>query len=55
MVRGEIRRTYMANGGGEGFLGFPTSDEFSSNGAPRQNYVGGYITWNGSGFQAYRY
>ncbi|HYO64734.1 MAG TPA: CHAP domain-containing protein [Archangium sp.] len=55
MVRGGIRDAYMVNGGGEGWLGFPTSDEFSANGAPRQNYVGGYITWNGSAFQAYRY
>ncbi|HYO70056.1 MAG TPA: peptidoglycan DD-metalloendopeptidase family protein [Archangium sp.] len=56
MVRGGIWSSYVYQlGGAEGWLGYPTSDEFTSNGAPRQNFESGYITWNGSGFAGYRY
>ena len=54
VVHGEIWRTYRQMGGPASWLGVPTSDEFvNGQGYPQSNFTGGYITFNGSSWQAY--
>lgn len=54
-THGWIKDTYVQMGGSESWLGFPTSDEFiASTGHPRSNFEGGYITWDGTRFSAFR-
>jgi hypothetical protein len=56
MVRGGIWSAYVYQlGGAGGWLGYPIGEEFSASTGPRQNFEGGYITWNGSAFVGYRY
>jgi len=43
---GGIRNAYVAAGGAPGSLGFPTTDEYDSNGGKRQDFEGGSIIWN---------
>lgn len=47
-VKGKIRERWLAEGGIESFLGYPTSDEFDTSVGKRSNFQGGYITWNRS-------
>ena len=56
MVRGGIRGVYLSGGGALGVLGYPVGEEFASSTGPRQNFEGGYITWDASvsGFRSYR-
>jgi hypothetical protein len=44
MVRGAIRETYLANGGAEGWLGYPIEDEHTVDGVPFQRFQHGLIT-----------
>ncbi|MGZ3416798.1 MAG: glycosyl hydrolase [Polyangiales bacterium] len=53
MVRGAIRDVYLANGGGEGFLGYPIEDEHTDGGVPLQRFQHGYITHDGTEFKAF--
>lgn len=44
--RGGIRNAWIATGGVNGRLGYPTSNEYAAgNGVTAQNYQGGKITW----------
>ena len=55
-IHGAIYDTYVGMGGSASWLGFPTSDEFISNGYARSNFEAGYITTsNGSTYQAVPY
>lgn len=45
-VRGDVLRKYVQLGGANGFLGFPTTDEYSWNGQSREDFEGGSIIWN---------
>ena len=47
-VTGGIRTRWRALGAERSYLGFPKTDEFSTATGSRQNYQGGYITWNRS-------
>jgi hypothetical protein len=56
MVRGGIWTASVHQLGGAGsFLGYSVGEEFAGPTGPRQNFEGGYIAWNGSGFSALRY
>ena len=46
MVRGAIRDTYLAAGGGPGPLGYPADEEHAAPSGPFQSFRGGYITWS---------
>lgn len=55
-VHGEIRNTYVALGGSASWLGFPVSNEYTSNGRARSDFEGGYITTlDGANYQAFPY
>jgi uncharacterized protein with LGFP repeats len=45
-VTGGIRTRWRALGAERSYLGFPSSDEFSTSTGTRQNYQRGYIAWN---------
>src|SRR5690606_25681579 len=45
-VFGAIRARWASLGWEGGWLGFPTSDEYSIIGGRRSDFQGGYITWN---------
>jgi uncharacterized protein with LGFP repeats len=47
-VTGGIRLRWRALGAERSYLGFPSTDEFSTSTGTRQNYQRGYITWNRS-------
>lgn len=47
-LRGAILRKYLDLGAINGYLGYPTSDEYAWNGEQRQDYQGGTIIWNPS-------
>lgn len=56
MVHSAIKTKYVSLGGSASSLGFPTSNEFISNGRPRSNFEGGYITTlDGVTYQAFSY
>jgi hypothetical protein len=44
--KGGIRAAWVKTGATNGKLGYPKTDEYSISGGVRQNYQGGYITWN---------
>ncbi|MEG4518666.1 PA14 domain-containing protein, partial [Microcoleus sp. AT9b-C5] len=47
-VSGKIWEAYRnTDNGAPGWLGYPTSDPFQEGGVTRQNFEGGYITFNG--------
>lgn len=48
IVWGDIREAWEANGGAEGELGFPTSDEETTPEGKKSEFEGGTITWNSS-------
>ncbi len=48
IVWGDIREAWEANGGAEGELGFPTSDEQDAPEGKMSEFEGGTITWNSS-------
>ncbi|MEV6278069.1 esterase [Nocardia sp. NPDC051832] len=45
IVWGEIRKAWEANGGANGKLGYPTSDEKDITGGKESTFTGGTITW----------
>ncbi len=45
IVWGEIRKTWEDNGGANGKLGYPTSDEKDITGGKESEFTGGKITW----------
>ncbi|WP_307188883.1 LGFP repeat-containing protein [Nocardia anaemiae] len=45
IVWGEIRKAWEDNGGAEGKLGYPISDEKDIPGGKQSDFVGGTITW----------
>ncbi|MEV0245145.1 esterase [Nocardia sp. NPDC050712] len=45
IVWGEIRKAWEANGGANGKLGYPTSDEQDVPGGKESTFTGGTITW----------
>jgi glucose/arabinose dehydrogenase len=45
-VTGGIRTRWRALGAERSYLGFPSSDEFSTSTGTRENFQHGYITWN---------
>ncbi|MBF6069265.1 esterase [Nocardia farcinica] len=45
IVWGEIRKAWEANGGANGELGYPTSDETDIPGGKQSTFTGGTITW----------
>jgi glucose/arabinose dehydrogenase len=45
-VHGGIRTRWRSLGAERGYLGYPTSDEFSISTGRRSNFQNGYITWN---------
>ncbi|MFI6367008.1 LGFP repeat-containing protein [Nocardia sp. NPDC050630] len=45
IVWGEIRKAWEDNGGPDGDLGYPTSDEKDIPGGKQSDFVGGTITW----------
>ncbi|GAB2643346.1 LGFP repeat-containing protein [Nocardia goodfellowii] len=45
IVWGEIRKAWEANGGANGKLGYPTSDEKDIPGGKESTFTGGTITW----------
>lgn len=45
IVWGAIREAWEANGGVDGELGYPTSDEMDIPGGKQSNFSGGTITW----------
>ncbi|MEU8901127.1 esterase [Nocardia sp. NPDC048505] len=45
IVWGEIRKAWEANGGANGKLGYPTSDEQDIPGGKESTFTGGTITW----------
>lgn len=56
LVQGEILKVYTENGGAEGKLGFPTSDEAQTGGGPKSadggwvsEFQHGTITWLNQG------
>ncbi|WP_327149787.1 LGFP repeat-containing protein [Nocardia sp. NBC_01329] len=48
IVWGDIREAWEANGGADGELGFPTSDEETTPDGKQSQFEGGTITWNSS-------
>ncbi|WP_063060665.1 LGFP repeat-containing protein [Nocardia sienata] len=48
IVWGDIREAWEANGGADGQLGFPTSDEETTPEGKKSEFEGGTITWNSS-------
>ncbi|MEU4316814.1 esterase [Nocardia sp. NPDC024068] len=48
VVWGDIREAWEANGGAEGQLGFPVSDEEDTPEGKMSEFQGGTITWNSS-------
>ncbi|MGW6335784.1 LGFP repeat-containing protein [Nocardia rhamnosiphila] len=48
IVWGDIREAWEANGGADGPLGFPTSDEETTPEGKKSEFEGGTITWNSS-------
>jgi glucose/arabinose dehydrogenase len=50
-ICGGIGARYAALGGPSGRLGLPTTDEFAISGGARQNFQGGYATWNAANGQ----
>lgn len=48
IVWGDIREAWEANGGADGELGFPTSDEETTPEGKQSQFEGGTITWNSS-------
>ncbi|MEV0110368.1 esterase [Nocardia sp. NPDC050799] len=48
IVWGDIREAWEANGGADGQLGFPTSDEENTPDGKQSEFEGGTITWNSS-------
>lgn len=44
-VHGGIRDYFISQGGADGWLGYPRSDEYSWNGVTRQDFQGGSIVW----------
>jgi len=48
-VYGAIRATWAQMGWETSELGFPTSDEYSKDGARRSDFEGGYISWTAGG------
>ncbi|MBO0854877.1 MAG: esterase [Nocardia sp.] len=51
IVWGDIRGAWEQNGGVNGKLGYPTSDEKDSQGGKEADFTGGNITWNSSNRQ----
>ncbi len=47
IVWGEIREAWEENGGANGTLGYPTSDEKDIPGGKQSDFTGGTITWVG--------
>ncbi|QIS06071.1 esterase [Nocardia brasiliensis] len=45
IVWGEIRKAWEENGGAQGKLGYPTSDEKDIAGGKESDFTGGTITW----------
>ncbi|MFI6986759.1 FG-GAP-like repeat-containing protein, partial [Embleya sp. NPDC050154] len=45
-VYGSIRNRWAALGWEQGYLGFPTSDEYDITGGRRGDFQGGYVRWN---------
>ncbi|MFI1585294.1 FG-GAP-like repeat-containing protein [Embleya sp. NPDC020630] len=45
-VYGSIRARWAALGWEQGYLGFPTSDEYDVAGGRRSDFQGGYVRWN---------
>ncbi|MGC0421662.1 FG-GAP-like repeat-containing protein [Embleya sp. AB8] len=45
-VYGNIRNRWAALGWEQGYLGFPTSNEYDVTGGRRSDFQGGYIRWN---------
>ncbi|WP_439678146.1 FG-GAP-like repeat-containing protein [Embleya sp. MST-111070] len=46
-VYGNIRTRWAELGWEQGYLGFPTSDEYDVAGGRRSDFQGGYVRWNG--------
>ncbi|WP_439673373.1 FG-GAP-like repeat-containing protein [Embleya sp. MST-111070] len=46
-VYGNIRARWAELGWEQGYLGFPTSDEYDVAGGRRSDFQGGYVRWNG--------
>jgi stage II sporulation protein D len=55
VIYGAILKRYLSLGGASGKLGMPTSDEYSISTGRRQDFTGGYITFNSTtGTTAYK-
>lgn len=54
-THGDIDRVYSNMGGTASWLGFPIGDEHEWRGARRSDFEGGYITWDGRQYHAFRF